>query len=88
MSEHNKAKRWRESHNLTPDQLGEAIGYSGLSIYWYERGCTPPRPPSADKSGKRGKPKHGTIDPWVWKRYKMACAGYAAQLKSNKGFDW
>lgn len=73
-----KARRWRESLGLEQDELGERIGYSRMSIYWFEEGKTPP------VKGKRDR----SISPWVWHRYKLACAGYTAELASRKKFDW
>jgi DNA-binding XRE family transcriptional regulator len=78
MSEHVKAKRWRESLGLSHEQLGERIGYSREAIYWFERGMTPPR--NYVNKLKKGR----AIDPFVWRRYKMACAGYAA----GRTFNW
>lgn len=85
MKEHEKAKRWRESLGLTRAELGERLGYSAESLYWYERGETPQRT-------YKGKLKHDRrVDPWVWTRYKMACNGLDAEIYGRrKGFvfDW
>jgi DNA-binding XRE family transcriptional regulator len=76
MSEHLKAKRWRERFNLSRDQLAELTGYSAVSIWWYERGETPP-----DSSGHRY-----AVDPNVWRRYRLCCAAVAHQLQES--FTW
>jgi DNA-binding XRE family transcriptional regulator len=78
MTEHQKAKAWRESHNLTTLQLGEMIGYSKESVWAMERGEAP---------SSRGRPK-GKVDQNVWRRYKCACAALDAALKLNHRFDW
>jgi DNA-binding XRE family transcriptional regulator len=78
MSEHTRAAAWRKSLGLTQQQLAHAIGFSRETIYWYERGETPPT------KGAGSKPQPA----WIWRRYKLACAGLAAQLKSGKPFDW
>lgn len=81
MTEYEKAKAWRESLNLTPEALGKLIGWSALSIRYYEQGKTPKR-----TYVNRKKREHG-IDPKVWTRYKAACAGLDAALK-GKPFNW
>lgn len=83
MTEHDKARAWRESHNLDRDQLAELTGYSQLSIYWFERGCTPPRASQI----KNDRPVHQSIPPWIWQRYKRACEGVQRQLEGRK-FKW
>lgn len=83
-SEFARARRWRESLDLDQAELGEQIGYSRMSVYWFEKGKTPPV-----KNAKYKRPVHDRkINPWVWHRYKLACAGFAAQLASRKKFDW
>ena len=82
-NEHHKAKSWRESHQLSVDQLSQLTGYSDKSIYWFERGETPPQ-----RNAKGGNADDRRIKDWVWQRYKMACAGVQAGLKSGQGFDW
>lgn len=77
MTEHEKAKRWRERHGLSLAQLADLTGYSELSIRWFEKGLRPPN---------RGKDR--TIDAYVWQRYKTACAGVTAQIHSKRKFDW
>ena len=74
-----KARQWRESLNLTQPELAAIIGYSSLSIYWFEQGKTPPG---------RGKGKDRSIKPEVWQRFKMACAAAHVQIKSGNTFDW
>lgn len=75
-----RAARWRESLNLSQAELGEQLGYSRMSVYWFEEGKTPP---------VRSHPRAArTIKPWVWQRYRLACAGLAAQLGAGKPFAW
>ena len=73
MTEHEKARAWRLKNKYTRDQLAKLTGYSPEAIYWFERGCTPPR----GKGRKRGK-----IPAWVWQRYRLACAGLGVP------FEW
>lgn len=82
MTEFEKATRWREELNLSPVELAKALGYSPSAIYWFERGETPPNRNS--KSGSKSR----DIKPWVWLRYKRACAGLDAEIKSRKKFGW
>lgn len=77
LSEHERAKRWRERHGLSLAQLADLTGYSELSIRWFEKGQRPPN---------RG--KNRDVAPWVWRRYKMACGCVAAQIASRREFDW
>ncbi len=89
MTEHEQARLWRESHGLSRDSLAELTGYSQLSIYWFERGCTPPRAVERSGRGKpvQIKPAHKPIPDWVWQRYKRACEGVQRQLEGRK-FKW
>ena len=77
--EHEKAKAWREKHGLSIDQLAELTGYGRRSLYWMERGQSPP-------NATRAKP--AKVASWIWHRYRMICAGVEAQLASGKKFDW
>ncbi len=75
-----KARRWRESLGLDQKAFGEQVGYSRMSVYWFEEGKTPP---------VRHKPRRSRqIDPWVWHRYKLACAGLAAEIANGRKFNW
>lgn len=85
MTEHQKAKAWRERHDLSPAELSPLIGYSVSSIYWLEEGKTPPRTYKGKRSPER---KGRAIHPTVWLRYKAACAGIDAWLKDKRRFDW
>ncbi len=85
MSEHDKAREWREQHELSQSQLGQMIGYSQSSIAWFETGLTPPRTYQGKKSPER---KGRKIHPTVWLRYKAACAGADAWLRHKRRFDW
>ena len=73
------AREWRERHGLTRAQLAEATGYASMTIYWMERGETPP--------GRGGDGNSHPIQPWVWLRYQRACQGLDAELKGVK-FSW
>ena len=79
MTEHDKAKAWRLSHDLSVAQLADLTGYAAPTIYWMERGQTPPN--------KKSKTP-GEIPWFVWKRYKMICAGVNAQILMGKEFEW
>ena len=78
MTEHAKARQWREREVGTRERLAELTGYSVESIYWYERGINPPR-------GK--KRRQDPIADWVWQRYKLTCAGVTAE-RSGQKFRW
>lgn len=78
-----KARRWREARGLSLDQLAGLTGYSVLSIRWMEKGVTPPL-----RRAKGGNPHDRSIAPWVFQRYRMACAGVDRQLKTGKPFAW
>lgn len=85
MTEHQKARLWRESHKLSPAMLSQLIGYSPASIYWFEEGKTPPR----TYKGARSPERKGRKIHWaVWMRYKAACAGIDAWLQDKRRFDW
>ena len=73
MKIHECAKEWRLKKKLTYEQLSELTGYSVIAIRKLEAGQ---RAPGEEHSE------------WVWQRYKMACAGAAAQLRSGKPFEW
>lgn len=77
MTEHQRAKAWREKHGLTAEQLAKLTGYRPRMIFWMERGESPP-------NRTRGA---APTAPWIWQRYKMMCAGVEAQLQ-GKEFDW
>ena len=61
------AREWRERHGLTRAQLAEMIGYAPMTIYWAERGETPP--------GRGGDGNSHPIQSRVWLRYQRACQG-------------
>jgi hypothetical protein len=74
MTEGAKAAWWRRNVvKLDPAMLSTMTGYSKRQIYQFEYGCT-----------RRGKPHK----PKALLRYRMACAGIEAVIKSNKTFDW
>ncbi len=73
--EYHKARDWRLARGLTVQRLAELTGYSIESIYAMER-------------GKSTTPAGGRVKEWVWQRYKCACAGIEAQIRSGLNFDW
>ena len=83
MSEAEKARAWREKHKLSKAQLAELTGYCYEAINSFEKGATPAR---TWKSGKKAAPPRA-INPYVWQRFKLCCAGVEAQLKGNE-FNW
>jgi hypothetical protein len=58
MTKCDRAKRWRQKHGWTLDELALRTGYSVSSIVWFERG-----------HGPTGNP----IDKFAWWRYKRIC---------------
>lgn len=83
-TEHQKAKEWRKQRGLTLDELANLTGYASITIYWMERGQTPPRTYTDGKAPQRS----SHIKAWIWRRYKLACAGVEAQLHQGEVFDW
>jgi len=86
VQEHEKARAWRVRLGLSPEELAEHIGYTRMSIYWFERGQTPP-----NRNAKSGNAADRAIKPWVWLRYKRACGDLDAQIRGRKKgvrFDW
>lgn len=79
MTEYEKAKRWRVRRDLSVRQLAELTGYGERSIWWFERGQSPP-----SGSSKKAKP----VADWVFQRYRMACAGVETHIQSGKHFNW
>ena len=77
MTEHAKARAWREKRELTRARLAELTGYKVTAIYWFERGKT-------FNNGPTLKP----IKPHVWLRYKRACAAVDAEIKGARRFNW
>lgn len=63
MEQHEKARAWRQTMNLSRPALGKLIGYSVRSILNMEQGQTSLQQP---------------VDVQAWTRYRMACAGLAA----------
>lgn len=78
-SEFKKARAWREAHNLTPRQLSDLVGWSVASIWFFENGTTP---------SAKSQDHDRSLKWWVWMRYKRACAGLDAELRSKKQFEW
>ena len=79
MKEFEKAKMWRQKRKLTVDRLAELTGYGPRSIIWFEQGLSPPNAQS-----RKARP----VQPWVWHRYRMMCAGVERQLQTKREFDW
>lgn len=77
MTEHEKAKAWRNALGMTQPQLAARIGYSREAVFWFEAGKTPP-----------GRARNRAIKDWVWQRYKLACAGLDAEIKGETKFNW
>lgn len=77
MTEHERAKAWRIRRGLSIDDLAELTGYSKVAIYKFEAGYR------ADENGAKW--QHSE---WVLQRYRLACAGVAAQLDSGRVFAW
>ena len=75
MKPHAQAKAWREKRGLDLDTLSELTGYSVIAIRKLESGA---------RNHKRGE----SHSEWVWHRYRMACAGAEAQIKSGRRFEW
>jgi transcriptional regulator with XRE-family HTH domain len=75
MKAHESAKAWRVKRNLTLDELAELTGYSVPAIRKFEQGS---------RNGKAGE-MHSE---WAMQRYRMACAGAAAQLRTGRTFEW
>lgn len=78
MREYDVARRWRENLGLTRAQLAEAIGYAPGTIFWMERGQTPPG---------RGADAGHEVKPRVWLRYKRACEGLQREIDQGR-FKW
>ena len=70
-----RAKAWRLKRGLDLEQLSELTGYSVIAIRKLESGA---------RNRKRGE---GHSE-WVMQRYRMACAGAEAQLRSGRRFEW
>ena len=83
MTEHEAARAWRERLGLTRAQLSELTGYSREAITDYERGLSRKRTWSIKSDVLDPRP----IDPRIWQRYKLACAGAAALIRGET-FSW
>jgi len=99
-SEAVRARAWRVSMGLSPEELSRLTGYTVIAIYWFERGEQSPRTGKAYGGKKTGRPvgrPAGTKgvkkvgqphSATAWQRYKMTCAGVQLQLENSKRFDW
>jgi transcriptional regulator with XRE-family HTH domain len=65
LSEHERARHWREACGMTRQELSELTGYSLRQIVLFEKGET-----------NTGDP----IAPEAWKRYRLICAAVMAGL--------
>lgn len=74
-----KAKAWRVSRGLTMDSLAAKTGYTKRMIVWMEKGLSPPGPNRKEPAPTK---------PWIWRRYKMMCAGVERELRMKRSFDW
>jgi transcriptional regulator with XRE-family HTH domain len=86
MTRYAKAKAWRLRLGLTPEQLEKLTGYATVTIYWFERGETPPR-----RNTKGGNTNDRRIKEWVWLRYQRACGDVDAEINGRqpgKKFAW
>lgn len=82
-TEHEKARAWRERHDLSREQLAQLTGYSYEAVVLFEKGLTPVR----KWKGTR-KTEQREIKPEVWQRWKRVCAGVEAMLRERKHFNW
>jgi predicted transcriptional regulator len=60
LARHQAARKWREAHGWSREQLAALIGFSASTIQNYERGMV-------RDSGKR-------LGEMEWRRFKNACA--------------
>lgn len=72
---HEQAKAWRVKRKLTLDQLADLTGYSVPAIRKFEQGS---------RNSKAGE-DHSE---WTWQRFRMACAGAEAQIRTGRAFGW
>lgn len=84
IAEHIKAREWRKRLGLSYAELADLTGYSAVTIRWMEKGLTPPR----SAAHITGKHKSKPVNYFVWQRFKLCCAGVAAQLQSRNKFEW
>lgn len=86
MTRSQKSKAWRLRLGLTAAQLAERTGYTEITIYWFERGETPPK-----RNAKGGNEEDRRIKDWVWLRWQNACGNIAAEINGRKAgekFKW
>lgn len=79
------ARTWRLARALTIATLAEKTGYAVETIYKYERLGLPE---TAVGRPRLRQPAPGAIEPWVWQRYRLACAGVEAEIQSGEKFEW
>jgi transcriptional regulator with XRE-family HTH domain len=90
VSEHEKAKRWREKRGLSADELAEKCGFSREAIFLFEKGhAYDPARKSRPRKGVFADTKIHTrpLNERALRRYRMACAGVEAELNGQK-FRW
>lgn len=86
MTRSQKATAWRIRLGFTAAELAERTGYTEITIYWFERGETPPK-----RNAKGGNSDDRAIKPWVWCRWQRACGDVDAEINGRKAgekFKW
>jgi DNA-binding XRE family transcriptional regulator len=81
-----RAEAWRERLGLTKEQLADLTGFTAITIYWFERGETPPK-----RNAKGGHENDRRIKDWVWMRWQRACGDVDAEINgrvAGEKFRW
>jgi len=79
MKEHERVRLWMAKYGIDVAELAQLTGYSTQALYWMIRGLAPPN---------RTRKKPGSIQPWIWQRFKRCCQGVDAELRTKKEFNW
>lgn len=82
------ARSWRLARKLSHADLAEKTGYAVETIYKYERLGLPSPAEGGVGRPRIHSPQTGAIEPWVWQRYRLACAGVEAEIRSGEKFEW
>ena len=83
MTEHEKARQWRERLGLSKQDLADLSGFSYEAIHLFERGTTPSR------TWKNRPPREPqAVNPYVWLRYKRVCQAVDLELRTKEPFQW
>jgi len=77
--EHEKAQAWRLKNGWTLDDLSEKTGYSVSSIWWMEKGQSPPL---------KGSRKPRPVNVYAWQRFKRVCHSVHVETESGRTFTW